>query len=60
MVKAYRTLLTTVRTRAAELKKQGRTIEEVEKTLVAELTPAYPTGGARLAGTIRAGYNQAP
>jgi glyoxylase-like metal-dependent hydrolase (beta-lactamase superfamily II) len=60
MVKAYQTLLTTVRTRAAELKKQGRTIEEVEKTLAAELAPQFPNGGARLTGTIRAGYNQAP
>lgn len=60
MVTAYRTLLTTVRTRAAELKKQGKTIEEVEKTLLPEVLPAFPNGGARLTGTIRAGYNQAP
>ncbi len=60
MVAAYRTLLTTARTRAAELKKEGKTAEEAEKTLAAELGPKYPNGGARLTGTIRAAVNQAP
>ena len=60
MVTRYRTFLQTVQRRAAELKKQGKTIEETEQTLVAELTPAYPNGGGRMAGTIRAAYNQAP
>jgi hypothetical protein len=60
MVAAYRTLLTTALTRAAELKKEGKTSEEAEKTLIAELAPAYPNGGGRLAGTIRAAISQAP
>ena len=60
MVKTYRTFLTTVRSRAAELKKQGRTLEETEKLLAAELATAYPNGGGRLTGSIRAAYNQAP
>jgi glyoxylase-like metal-dependent hydrolase (beta-lactamase superfamily II) len=58
LVAAYRTFLTTVRTRTAELKKQGKTIAEVEQTLTTELGPAYPTAGGRLTGTIRAIYNE--
>lgn len=60
LVKNYRTMLTTVRARAAEMKKQGRSIEEIEKTLVPEFLPMFPNGSARLAGTVRAAYNQAP
>ncbi len=60
MVAAYRSLLTTARTRASELKKEGKTAAEAEKTLIAELTPKYPNGGGRLAGTIRAAISQAP
>jgi glyoxylase-like metal-dependent hydrolase (beta-lactamase superfamily II) len=59
-VATYRGYLTTIRTRAAELKKQGKTIAETEQTLTAELGPKYPTAGGRLAGTIRAAYNEAP
>lgn len=58
MVAAYRTFLTTVRTRTAELKKQGKTLAEAEQTLTAELGPKYPTAGGRLTGTIRAIYNE--
>ena len=60
MVAAYRTLLTTALTRAAELKKEGKTAEDAEKTLAAELGPKYPNGGGRLTGTIRAAVTQAP
>jgi glyoxylase-like metal-dependent hydrolase (beta-lactamase superfamily II) len=60
LVASYRTLLTTVQRRAAELKKQGRTIDETIATLTEELRDRYPNGGARLAGTIRAAYNEAP
>jgi hypothetical protein len=60
MVAAYRTLLTTAQRRAAELKKEGKTGEEAEKILAAELGPKYPNGGGRLTGTIRAAVSQAP
>ena len=59
-VTTYQTFLRTVQTRVAELKKQGKTIDEVATTLTAELQPTYPNGGARMTGTIRAAYNEAP
>jgi len=60
LITAYKTLLQTVQARTAELKKQGRTIDEATATIAAELQSKYPTGGARLTGTIRAAYNEAP
>ena len=60
MITTYRTLLETVQRRAAELKKQGRTLEEATNLLSAELQGKYPNGGTRLTGTIRAAYNEAP
>ena len=44
---------------AAELKKAGRTIDETLTTLQAELGPTYGAS-PRMAGPIRAAYNQAP
>lgn len=58
MVAAYRTFLQTVQRRVGELKKQGRTLEETTATLTAELQGTYPDAGGRLAGTIRAAYNE--
>ena len=60
LVAAYKTLLQTVQSRAGELKKQGKTIDEAATTIAAELQSRYPNGGARLTGTIRAAYNEAP
>ena len=60
LVTNYRTYLTTIQRRVAELKKQGRTIDDTTATVTAELQPKYPTAGGRLAGTIRAAYNEAP
>jgi glyoxylase-like metal-dependent hydrolase (beta-lactamase superfamily II) len=60
LIATYKTLLTTVSSRASELKKQGRTLEEATTTIAAELQARYPNGGARLLGTIRAAYNEAP
>ena len=60
LIAIYKTLLQTVQSRAAELKKQGRTLDEAAATISAELQPKYPNGGARLTGTIRAAYNEAP
>jgi glyoxylase-like metal-dependent hydrolase (beta-lactamase superfamily II) len=60
LIATYKTLLTTVSTRASELKKQGRSVEEATATIAAELQTKYPNGGARLTNTIRAAYNEAP
>lgn len=60
LIAIYKTLLTTVSSRASELKKQGRTLEEATTAISAELQAKYPNGGARLLGTIRAAYNEAP
>jgi glyoxylase-like metal-dependent hydrolase (beta-lactamase superfamily II) len=59
-VRTYRAFLTDVQTRAVELKKQGKTLEETTTTITTELGPKYPNAGGRLAGTIRAAYNEAP
>ena len=60
LIAIYKTLLQTVQSRAAELKKQGKTLDETTAAISAELQPKYPTAGARLTGIIRAAYNEAP
>ena len=60
MIATNRSFLQTVQGRAAELKKQGRTLEDTTTAVTAELQPKYPNAGARLAGAIRAAYNEAP
>jgi glyoxylase-like metal-dependent hydrolase (beta-lactamase superfamily II) len=60
MIATYKDLLQTVQRRTAELKKQGRTLDEATATLSAELQQKYPNGGNRLLGTIRAAYTEAP
>ena len=47
------------RRRAAELKQAGKTLDETVATLQAELAPTYGAS-PRMAGPIRAAYNQAP
>jgi glyoxylase-like metal-dependent hydrolase (beta-lactamase superfamily II)/protein-tyrosine-phosphatase len=49
----------TIQKRAAELKAAGRTIDETVTALQAELAPAFGAS-PRMAGPIRAAYNQAP
>jgi glyoxylase-like metal-dependent hydrolase (beta-lactamase superfamily II) len=58
LVRTYRAFLTTVQQRVAELKKEGKSLEETVAAVTAELAERYPNGGARLAGTIRAAYTQ--
>ncbi len=58
MITRWKTMMTTVQTRAAELKKQGRTLDDTVKTIQDELQDRYPRNG--LAGAIRAAYNEAP
>jgi glyoxylase-like metal-dependent hydrolase (beta-lactamase superfamily II) len=58
-IATYREFLTTVRTRAAALKKEGKSVDETVKTLQAELQPRFGESN-RMAGAIRAAYNEAP
>jgi glyoxylase-like metal-dependent hydrolase (beta-lactamase superfamily II) len=59
LIATYKTLLSMVQTRAAELKQQGKSVDEATTTIAAELQPQYPNGGNRLVGTIRAAYAEA-
>jgi glyoxylase-like metal-dependent hydrolase (beta-lactamase superfamily II) len=54
----YRTYLQTVQARVTALKREGRSLPEVEKAVTGELSAKYP--GGRLAGTVRAAYAEAP
>ena len=58
MITKWKTFLTTVRTRAAELKKQGKSIDETVTTIQDQLQDTYPRNA--MAGAIRAAYNEAP
>jgi len=58
MITRWKTLMTTVQARAAELKKQGKTLDDSVKTIQDELQDRYPRNG--LAGVARAAYNEAP
>lgn len=55
----YQALLTTIRDRAAALKQQGQTVDQVVATLSAELVPQYKDTN-RLGGAIRTAYAEAP
>jgi glyoxylase-like metal-dependent hydrolase (beta-lactamase superfamily II) len=57
MIARWKTLMTTVQARAAELKKQGRTLDDTVKVIQDELQDKYPRNG--LAGVARAAYNEA-
>jgi glyoxylase-like metal-dependent hydrolase (beta-lactamase superfamily II) len=58
MITRWKTLMTTVQGRAAELKKQGRTLDDSAKVIQDELQDRYPRNG--LAAVARAAYNEAP
>jgi glyoxylase-like metal-dependent hydrolase (beta-lactamase superfamily II) len=58
MITRWKTLMLTVQARAAELKKQGRTIDDTVKVIQDELQDRYPRNG--LAGVSRAAYSEAP
>jgi glyoxylase-like metal-dependent hydrolase (beta-lactamase superfamily II) len=55
----YRVYLTTVRDRTAELKKQGRSVDEAAQMVTTELQGKYPDRG-RVTGAVRAAYAEAP
>jgi glyoxylase-like metal-dependent hydrolase (beta-lactamase superfamily II) len=54
----YRVYLTTIRDRAVELKKEGKSQDETVKTITAEMQGRYSDTG-RLGGAIRAAYSEA-
>ena len=58
IIARWKTLMTTVQARAAELKKQGRSLDDTVKVIQDELQDRYPRNG--LAGVARAAYNEAP
>lgn len=53
----WKTFLTTVRSRAAALKKEGKSVDEAVKTIQDELQDKYDRN--RMPGAIRAAYNEA-
>jgi glyoxylase-like metal-dependent hydrolase (beta-lactamase superfamily II) len=57
MIATYRTFLTTVRDRAAALKKDGKTADETVRTLQDELQGRYNRN--QMASAVRAAYNEA-
>jgi glyoxylase-like metal-dependent hydrolase (beta-lactamase superfamily II) len=59
MIANYRKFLTTVRTRAAALKKEGKSLDETVKTIQTELQATYSPPN-RMVSAIRAAYNEAP
>ncbi len=57
MIATYRTFLTTVRDRAAALKKDGKSVDETVRLLQDELQGRFNRG--QMASAIRAAYNEA-
>ena len=57
-IAGYRVYLTTIRDRAATLKKEGKSQDEAVKTITAELQGRYPDVG-RMAGAVKAAYAEA-
>ena len=55
----YRTYFTTVQTRVAELKKQGKTADEIIQAVTTELQGKYADRG-RVTGAVRAAIAEAP
>jgi para-nitrobenzyl esterase len=59
IIGGYEAYLTRIRIRTAQLKKAGKTQDEVVQLVTEEMQPQYPDKN-RLAGAIRAGFNEAP
>jgi glyoxylase-like metal-dependent hydrolase (beta-lactamase superfamily II) len=57
MIATYRSFLTTVRDRAAALKRGGKTVDETVRTLQDELQARF--NRAQMASAVRAAYNEA-
>lgn len=58
LIGRYRTYLTAIRDRAADLKRQGRTVDEAIPAVTAALGGDTPDAG-RIAGAVRAAYAEA-
>lgn len=58
IIEGYRAYLTRIRDRAAELRKAGKTQDETVQVITGEMSAQYPDRN-RLAGAVRAGYNEA-
>jgi glyoxylase-like metal-dependent hydrolase (beta-lactamase superfamily II) len=59
IIGGYEAYLRKISIRSAALKKEGKSQEEVVQAITDEMSPQYPDKN-RLAGAIRAGYNEAP
>ena len=59
IIAGYRGYLTRIRDRSAELKKAGKSQDETIQIITEEMSAQYPDKN-RLAGAIRAGFNEAP
>jgi glyoxylase-like metal-dependent hydrolase (beta-lactamase superfamily II) len=59
IIGGYEAYLTRIQIRSADLKKAGKTQDEAIQQITDEMSPQYPDKN-RLAGAIRAGYNEAP
>ncbi|HEU4779725.1 MAG TPA: MBL fold metallo-hydrolase, partial [Steroidobacteraceae bacterium] len=59
IIGGYRAYLTHIRTRSAELKKEGKSLDQAIQAVTDEMAVQYPDKN-RLAGAIRAGFNEAP
>ena len=58
LIEAYRSYLTRIRARTAELKKAGKTLDETIQVISGEMLEQYPDQ-FRLTSAIRAGYDEA-
>lgn len=59
LIADYRAYLKTIQARAAELKRQGKSLEETTQAVFNELREKYPDRG-RVTAATRAAYNEAP
>jgi len=59
IIAGYRSYLTRIRDRASELRKAGKTQDETIQVITDEMSAQYPDK-QRLAGAIRAAFNEAP
>jgi hypothetical protein len=59
LIASYRTYLTKIQTRVADLKSRGKSLDETIADVTKELQVTYPDRN-RLGGAIRAAYQEAP
>lgn len=59
LIAGYRSYLQAIQARAAELKADGKSVDDAVQAITAEMEKRYPDRG-RLGGAIRAAYREAP